>query len=66
MLDGYTYWKDGRNKNAILWYCSKRYKGCHAFIKMDHNHKDFLDSSLIHTHRPADYRKDIFGNYMKV
>lgn len=64
LLDGYTYWKDARNKCAIYWYCSKRHQKCPAFVKTDHGHTTVLASATYHNHerRVGMYVKTKYSN----
>lgn len=60
MYKGYTYSQSGE---SVIYYCSKKYSGCKARVKI--LYKELVDTYSKHTHEPPRYAY-VKGNYIKL
>lgn len=65
MFNNYTYKKQWEcTSGKVIWYCSKRKRGCKAFV---HSRDGiFTPGDLIHTHPAPPYMRGNDGSWVKL
>lgn len=61
-MNGYTY---SQNHQTMLYYCSKKDKGCKAKIQLD-KEGNVKRADCIHSHQPPKYVCLNSGAYVKI
>ncbi|KAF9412004.1 hypothetical protein HW555_009359 [Spodoptera exigua] len=62
MVDNYTF---SQHKHRY-YYCSQRFKGCQAKLKLDQNKTQIVSLCNEHNHDPPVYKQMDSGLYFKI